>query len=178
VYQRPEFISIGVIVKAHGIKGQFVVKPLTDELDQFYTFESIYLTLNGKTEKHDIIDVNVSKNLILMQLRDIKDRNTAENFKGAMIEIMFADARELAEDEYFIFDLIGLEAKTIQGEYIGEIIDVWQLPANDVYVLKSGDKEILLPAIKEVVKSISLDQNELIIDPMDGLLDNDENSHH
>lgn len=176
--QRPEFISIGAVVKAHGVMGQLVVKPLTDELDQFNDLESIYLSLNGKSEEHVIDDVNVSKNQVILKLRDIKDRNSADNFRGALIEIKFSDARELAENEYFIFDLIGLNVKTIQGEYIGEIVDVLQLPANDVYVLKSGENEILIPAIKEIIKNISLDKQEVIIDPMDGLLDNDEHSHH
>ena len=74
------------------------------------------------------------------------------------------------DDEYYIFDLIGLKVKTADNPCLGEVTDVLTLPANDVYVVRDGSKEYLIPAIKDVIKKIDLDQEYILIEPIDGLL--------
>ena len=78
---------------------------------------------------------------------------------------------ELSEDTYYIFELIGLEVITTEGESIGFIEDVYDLPANDVYVVKEKAREILIPAVKEIVKKVDIEKREIVIEPIEGLLE-------
>jgi len=77
----------------------------------------------------------------------------------------------LPNNSFYVFDLIGLRVKSSRGEVIGEITDVWFMPANDVYVVRQGEKEWLIPAVREVIKSVDVEAGEMIIEPMEGLLD-------
>ena len=166
-----EFISIGIVIKAHSIKGELQIFPLTDEPEQFSDLDTIYLNLSGKRKSYRVEKVRLTRNRVFLKLESINDRTTAQNLKGALIEIILTDLRELSNNEYFIFDLIGLKVKNLAGEFIGELIDVLTLPANDVYIINNGKQEILIPAIRDVIKEINLEQGEMIIDPIDGLLD-------
>lgn len=166
-----EFVSIGAVLKAHGTKGEIQVVPLTDEPQQFKTLDTIYLNLNGKRKICAVDKVQLTHNKIILKLKDIDDRTTAQELKAALIERKITDLRKLSDNEYFIFDLIGLKVKNLSGQFIGELIDVLTLPANDVYIINDGEKELLVPAIKDVIKKIDLDRREMFIDPIDGLID-------
>jgi 16S rRNA processing protein RimM len=80
----------------------------------------------------------------------------------------------LPEGHYYIHELVGLTVKTMQGEKIGTICDVIQTPAQDVYVIDAGEKEIMIPAVKQFVKRINIQKNEMWIDPIEGLIESDE----
>ena len=169
--QNIEFISIGIVIKAHGIKGEVQITPLTDEPVIFFDLYSIYLNINGNRKNCAIEKVRLTHNKIILKFENINDRSAAQNLKGALLEIKRTDLRELSDNEYFIFDLIGLKVKSLTGELIGELKNVLNLPANDVYVVNNGVNEFLIPAIKDVIKRVDLDKGEMIIDPIDGLFE-------
>lgn len=171
MHQKNDFISIGAVIKAHGISGEILIIPFTDELEQFNSIDKVFLNLNARRKIYAVKKVRLTDNKIILKLEGIDDRTTAQSLKGALIERKLADLRKLSDNEYFIFDLIGLEVKDVAGEYLGELTDVLTLPANDVYIIKSGEKELLIPAIKEVIKHIDLNRREMIINPIDGLLE-------
>ncbi|MBD3288816.1 16S rRNA processing protein RimM [candidate division KSB1 bacterium] len=171
VVQKKEFISIGAVTKAHGIKGEIGVKPLTDEPEQFTLIKSVYLNINNSRTLVEVEKVRLQQNFIILKLAHINDRTAAEQLKGALIEREISELRELEDNEYYVFDLIGLEVKDLDGNLIGELVDVMILPANDVYVIRGGEKEFLVPAIQDIVKKIDLDRNEMLIYPMNGLFE-------
>ena len=169
--QKTDFISIGVVVKARGIKGELVVTPLTDNLIQFNTLTSIYLSFMGERKNFIVEKAHSIQHKIFLKLENINDRTSAQKLKGALIERKRSDLRKLSKNEYFIFDLIGLKVKKLTGEFVGDLTKVLSLPANDVYVVNRGNHEFLIPAIKDVIKKIDLDKKEMIINPIDGLLE-------
>ena len=169
--KRPDFISIGYISKAHGIKGEVAITPVTDEPQQFETLHDVLLkNNNGQRRSVTIEKGKVRGNKIIVKFAGIDDRDEALALKDAIIEKRIEDCEPLPHDQYYIFDLIGLKVYTTQKLYLGEIKEVLSLTANDVYVVQDGEKELLIPAIKNVIKKIDLNQEIVLIDPIDGLL--------
>ena len=169
--ERPEFISIGIITKPHGVKGGIVVVPITDEIEQFETLQEISVQdREGKRNNFAIEWVKAQSQKVILKLDEINDRNQALALKGLYIDKPFDRSHKLSGDEYYIFDLIGLKVRTAENPCLGEVTDVLTLPANDVYVVRDGSKEYLIPAIKDVVKKIDLEEEYILIEPIDGLL--------
>jgi len=170
--QRPEFISIGIITKAFGIKGEMLVYPLTDNPEQFKQLKNVLMS-DGEKERQlfTVQRVREKNNLFILKLDGIDDRNQSISFQKFLIEKRLEDSEELSPDEYYIFDLIGLKVITTENQQLGELKEVLSLPANDVYVVQDGAKEILIPAIKSVIKKVDLKKEILIIELVDGLLE-------
>ena len=169
---RPEFISIGIITGAHGIKGEILVTPLTDNPQQFKNKKNVFVSDgNKKREQYTIQSIREKKkNLFIIKLNGVDNRNQAISLQKLLIEKQFEKDVKLAADEYYIFDVIGLDVQTIDKKQIGKVKDVLSFPANDVYVVKDDSKEILIPAIKSVIKKVDLEKEILFINPIDGLL--------
>ena len=109
--------------------------------------------------------------MVLLKLEGIDDIEEAEKYKNFYIKINRKDAVELEEDSYFIVDIIDSEVYTDENTYLGKVIDVFQTGSNDVYTVKSeSGKEILLPAIKDVVKSVDVKNKKIIVHLLEGLI--------
>lgn len=160
-----------MIVKAHGIKGEVVVIPITDELQQFEKVKQVSLQDHQGRRKFFAIErVKVAPDRIIIKFENIDDRDSALELKGWYIDKLSDECEALPADEYYIFDLIGLKVMTTANVWLGEIIDVLSLPANDVYVVQDGANEYLIPAIKAVIKKVDLEQEHILIEPLEGLL--------
>jgi len=169
--KRPEFVSIGIITKAHGVKGEVVVIPITDEPQQFERLQKISIKSQEGERRDFVIErVKIRPDRIIVKFRDIDNRDHAFVLKGRYVDKAINECKDLPPDEYYIFDLIGLKVKTTNNFLLGEVTDVLSLPANDVYVVNNGSKEYLIPAIKDVVKKVDLEQECILIELLDGLL--------
>lgn len=166
---KKEYLEAGKIVTIHGIKGEVKIMPYTDYPELLCEFDRLFL---GKT--HTEINVErarVQKNMVIAKLEGIETPEEAEKLRNKML-YMHRDDLELDENTYFIQDLIGVEVKDADsGVVYGEIADVMQTGANDVYVVKGADREYLVPAIADVVVSTDIDSNIMIIRPLDGLFE-------
>lgn len=166
-----EYLEIGQIVNTNGLKGTLKVKPLTDDITRFEELETIYIEKAKELIEFKIQEVKYSKNMVLLKLEGIDSIDEAEKYKNFYIKINRKDAVELEEDSYFIVDIIGCEVYTDNEELLGKVIDVFQTGSNDVYTVKNSEgKEILLPAIEEVVKDINIDNKKIIVHLLDGLI--------
>ena len=166
-----EYLEIGQIVNTNGLKGTLKVKPLTDDITRFEELETIYIEKAKELIEFKIQEVKYSKNMVLLKLEGIESIDEAEKYKNFYIKINRKDAVELEEDSYFIVDIIGCEVYTDNEELLGKVIDVFQTGSNDVYTVKNSEgKEILLPAIEEVVKDINIDNKKIIVHLLDGLI--------
>ena len=161
-------IKVGRITGAFGIRGELKVYPYTDRPERFEELDSIYA---GDTE-YGITNVRYQKNLVLIRLEGVTDRNAAEKLKGRDLTISREELRELDEDEFFIFDLIGLEAVDENGGHIGVVNDVIQNSAQDLYEIKTDDGKMhLIRAVYEFIPEIDPDSGIMVIKPIPGLLD-------
>jgi len=168
----PDFVTIGYIDKAHGIKGVVKVKPTTDFPPRFKELKTVFLERSqGRIEEFGITKVIIRGQIIYLSLKDIDTREKALAVKGCTINIKREDSLPLQDGHYYHFEIIGLRVKSTTGQYLGHVDEVWDLPANVVFVVKDKQREYLIPAIKDVIHEIDLQREEIIIHPMDGLLE-------
>ena len=166
-----EYLEIGQIVNTNGLKGTLKVKPLTDDITRFEDLETVYIQKGKELVEFTIQEVKYSKNMVLLKLEGIDNIEEAEKYKNFYLKINREDAVELEEDSYFIVDIIGCEVYTESQELLGKVIDVFPTGSNDVYTVKNSEgKEILLPAIEDVIKDVDIKNKKIIIHLMEGLI--------
>ena len=162
-----EFVRIGQIVGAFGIKGQLKIDPLTEFLEERFRVGA-KLRLNDKIVT--ITAVQILKGRPVISIDIVKDRNEAEKLQWQFIESDSNEPLELDDDEFLVEELIGLKVVTVSGQFVGEVEDVEENPAHDLLVIGT----ILIPLVSEFVKDIDFDTETITIDPIPGLLGEDD----
>lgn len=166
-----EYIEIGQIVNTYGIKGFLRVNPFTDDITRFNKLKTIYILIKNELKEFNIEEVKYSKNTVLLKLEGIDDIDKAEEYKNFYLKINKKDAIKLPKNSYFISDLMGSKVYTESEELLGNIVDIFSTKSNDVYVVKNEDgKQILLPAIKSVIKQVDINNKKIIINLIEGLI--------
>lgn len=170
-----EPIAVGRIKGPHGIKGEVKILSLTDFPSRFKPGLVLYISPPlGQLQWLTIESIKPKAKDIIIKFENIDTREQAESLKGRLIEVSVDELEDLPEGEYWQFQIIGLEVYTIDKVYLGRISDILQTGANDVYVVKPAESEkeqILIPAVKQVVKKVDLEKGVLIVEPMPGLLE-------
>ena len=166
---KKEYLEAGKVVTTHGIRGEVKIMPYTDTPELLAEFDRLFI---GKNKDELIIERSrVFKNMVIAKIEGVDTPEAAEKLRNKLL-YMHRDDLELADDTYFIQDLIGIEVRDADsGKVYGTISDVMQTGANDVYVIKGSDREYLVPAIADVVISTDIDENIMTIRPLDGLFD-------
>jgi 16S rRNA processing protein RimM len=159
------FITIGEVLGAWGLKGGFRVKSLTDFPERFDPDEKVFI--DGIS--FDIQSSSWQKDNVILKLSGIDTPEDAAKLRRKTLDIPASELHELPEGQYYRFDIIGLEVSTTGGMTLGKVINILDC-GNDVYVVKGEGKEILIPAVKDVVKSIDLKSKKMVIEPIEGLL--------
>lgn len=165
--QPPEYLVIGRVVRPHGIKGEVLVAIETDDAQRFARLERVFL---GDTALPvGVQKVRPHKGGVILSLRGVTTRNQAETLRGQWVKIPASEAIPLAEDEFFVFQIVGLTAVTTTGTVIGQVEDVLFTGANDVYVVRTPEGELLLPAIADVVQHVDLAAGQIVVTIPPGL---------
>ena len=165
-----EYIEIGQIVNTNGLKGVVKVNPFTDDISKFEDLKFVYIQLKNELKKVKIEQVRYNKNQILLKLEGIDSIEEAEKYRNFYLKTEKESQEDLGEDTYYIVDLIGLDVYSDKNEYLGKIEDVFPTGSNDVYVVKDNlGKQILIPAIADVVKKVDLENKKMTINLIPGL---------
>ena len=168
-----EYITIARVVNTYGIKGELKVVSETDFPDlRFQAGTPIYFLESGKKVKGQatIADYRQHKGTYLIRLREYDNINQVETFKGTLMAIAAEDQHELEEGVYYHHQIIGLEVITTDGEPLGKIKEILSLGSNDVWVVKREQKkDLLLPIIKDVVKSVDVQAGRVVVRIPEGL---------
>lgn len=168
-------VGIGEITAPQGVRGEVRVLPLTDFPDRFETLAEVWLGA-PRQELVAIESVRPHKGFFLVKFRGIDDRDQAETLRGVRLEIEEEDLVPLKPGEYYVHQLQGCQVLTVEGRSLGTLVDVYRTGANDVWVVQ-GDvsrgeaREVLIPALKDVVREVDLEARRLVIAPLPGLLD-------
>lgn len=167
-----EMFTIGKISNTHGVKGELRVIPSTDDITRFERLKSIYVVSKDVNE-YEIETVRYHKNYILLKLKGIDNMSDAELLKNTLIKIERKDTLPLGKDEYYIKDLMDIEVMTEEGRNLGKIVDIIVTGSNDVYVIDSKEtsKQMLIPAIKEVIKKVDIENRQMVVKLLEGLED-------
>jgi 16S rRNA processing protein RimM len=164
-------VTIGQITRVRGIKGEMVVVPLTDDPQRYFDLQRVTISKEEAVREFDIETVREHRGKILLRLKQVDNPEEARKLVGGFVEVEKEQVVKLPPGRYFVFDLVGLEVFTTQGQKIGKIKEIISLPANDVYVVQGDEKQYDIPALKTVVKKIDIQKGKMIIEPMEGLLD-------
>ena len=166
-----EMLEIGQIVNTFGVKGMVKIVPYTDDIKRFDNLKTIYVVIKNKKTKYEIEEIKYHKNMVLAKLKGIDTMDLAELLKQSSDQNERKDAIHLEKDTYFIVDLMGLKVITDENEELGNIVDIFNTGSNDIYVVKDElGKQILLPAISEVIKNIDIENKKIIVHLMKGLV--------
>ena len=161
---------IGKIVGIHGIKGTNKLRSYAESLSVFLPGRSILVRdLRGREASYEIHWVKPHTGTPLVSFKGITNRGQAKTLIGAELFIPQSELPELDEDTYYWYDLIGIEVVTMTGEFLGRIESIIETGSNDVYVVKSNEKEVLIPALESVVLDIDLEHKRMQVDLPEGL---------
>ena len=166
-----DYLELGQIVNTFGIKGMVKIKPFTDDVEQFEQLQTIYIKKKNSKKEYEIEEVKYHKNMILLKLKGIENPEQAETLRESYVLISREKAKKLEEGTYYIVDMIGLEVITEEGEKLGILEDIFNTGSNDIYVVKNDlGKQILLPAIEEVIKKIDIENRKITVHLIKGLI--------
>ena len=176
--QNPEtLLLVGRVGKTHGIRGEVKVIPETDDPKRFGALETVFL---GKTpeqvEPHAVASVRIQHTkrgpTVVLKLAGIDTVDGAATLRRLSVFARQEDLPPLADDEFFLHDLIGLDVMTDQGEAVGMITDVLEMPANNVYVVaRPGRADALIPAVPAFIDEVDVEGGRLVVRPIEGLLE-------
>jgi 16S rRNA processing protein RimM len=167
-----DILRVGVITTTHGLRGEVKVFPTTDDPQRFKNLKEVLLDTGRERRKMEIASCRFQKNLVILKFKGIDNINDVEQYKKCDLFVSRKNAVKLEENENFIADLIGLKVVLEDGTEFGTMKDVILTGANDVYVVETteGD-EVLLPAIRECILDVNLEEEVMTVHIMKGLLD-------
>jgi len=180
-------ITIGKVLKEWALKGEILVLPLTFDPNRFFNLQKVVFHFetphknskgspSGKNfsgnENHgpewkNLKSVKFHNDLILLGLENCDTPEQAREYRGALIKISPAESPELPEGLYYHYQITGLSVYTVDGDFLGEIVDIMETTSNDIYVVRGNSREYLLPAIKDVVKDIDLKSGKMTVKLME-----------
>ncbi|MBK5253807.1 MAG: 16S rRNA processing protein RimM [Peptostreptococcaceae bacterium] len=165
-------IKIGEIVSAVGIKGEVKIYNFSDVPDRFESDVSIYLGTRENNSKMTIDSIRYQKNMPVVRINGTTDRNEAEKLIGKEIFISESSLGELPEDTFYVRDLVGVLVYDKELGLIGEVVDVLQNTAQDLYKVKTKEgKEVFIPAVKEFVLSVDIEQKRIDVSLIPGFME-------
>ena len=165
-------ITIGRVLKPHGVKGELRVAPITDHPHRFTGLGRVFLTPpRGKEKECTVRSVKYLDGKPLLSFEGYETPEKARELNGWLVQIPEEDAVPLPEGRYYWFELIGMDVESESGEKLGRITDIFETGSNDIYVMKAGKREVYLPATKEVVKRVDRKTKRMVIHVIEGLLD-------
>lgn len=162
-----QYLEVGKVTSTHGVMGEVRVQPWADSPEFLCQFKTLYVD-----QAHWPIKVErarVHKNMVILKLEGVTDVPSALSMRNAILYIDRKDAA-LPEGSFFLADLMGLEVRDAQsGKVLGKIADIMNLPANNVYVVRGGEREILVPAVPQFIAETNVEGGYLRVNMMEGL---------
>lgn len=166
-----KYLEIGQIVNTFGIKGMVKVKPFTDNIERFSNLEKIYIKNKSGQTEYKIQEVKYYKNMVLVKFEGIENPEQADLLRNSYLIVDRETEEPLEAGRYYIVDMIGLDVFTDDNEYLGKLEDIYNTGSNDIYVVKNElGKQVLLPAIEDVIKNIDMDNKKVIVHLIPGLV--------
>ena len=166
-----EFLEIGQIVNTFGIKGMVKVKPFTDDITRYDYLEKVYVKANKIRKEYIIEEVKYHKDMVLIKFKGIDKVEEAELLRNSYLKVNRNDEPNLEDGTYYIVDLLGLDVYSDEGNLLGKVDDIFNNGSCDIYAVKDElGKQLLLPAISDVIKEINLEEKRIVVHILKGLI--------
>ena len=162
-----EFLAVGRVLRPHGVRGDLLLDSLTDFPEHLAEVDTVYL--GDAAVPHRLAAARVHRSQVILRLGDCADRDCADQYRGQLVQIKAEAAAPLPPGRYYHHQLIGCRVVSDEGEELGELVDILETGANDVYVVATPDGELLLPAIKSVILNIDVEAKRVTAHLIEGL---------
>ncbi len=167
------YLEAGKIVGTHGVRGMVRIQPWCDSPEFFCTLKKVYLDKDGK-DKLSVSKSSPHGNVVIAAIKGIDSIEEAEKYRNKVVYMDRRDAK-LEEGQYFISDLLGCSVFDADSEkFLGTISDVSQTGANDVWHISREEREYLIPCIEEVVVSVDIEEEKVVIRPLKGIFPDED----
>ncbi len=166
-----KYLEIGQIVNTFGIKGMVKVKPFTDDIRRFDRLEKVYIKKQNEKKEYQIEEVKYHKEMVLIKFKGIDNIDAANLLKNSYLIVDREKEEPLEEGRYYIVDMLGIDVYTEEGNLLGKLDDIYNTGSNDIYVVKDElGKQVLLPALKEVIKKVDIENKKMVVHLIPGLI--------
>lgn len=159
------YVAVGRVRGPRGLEGELKVDPLSDYPKRFVRGA----TLRAGDRSYTVLAARMHQRALLLRVEGIATREQADELRGLLLEVPESELGPLAEGEYYRFQLIGLEVRDTAGDALGRLEEVLDTGANDVYIVRNDESELLVPAIEAVVKSVDLAAGTMVVEPLQGM---------
>lgn len=167
-----DLLQVGIITSTHGVRGEVKVYPTTDDPRRFRRLKEVFLDTGKEKMNLEIEGVKFFKQFVILKFKGLDNINDIEKYRQKSLYVTRKNAVRLQRDEYFIADLIGLKVQDEDGKELGTVKDVIETGANDVYEVEMADgKSLLLPAIKQCILNVDVENGTMQVYVLEGLLD-------
>jgi 16S rRNA processing protein RimM len=165
-------IAIGRISRPIGTRGEMKVLPLTDDRLRFTGLQSVWVGHDSeRVDRFDIRNVRIDAKQVVLNLNGIETLQEASKFRNKYLFVPKEQTIKLHPGSYFMDDIIGCEVVTEDQMIIGIVADLLSLPANDIWVVRNGSKEFLIPAVKAIIRKVDVKMKRITIHALEGLLE-------
>lgn len=169
----PRYLVIGRVLRPHGVRGELRVEVLTSFPERMGRHQFVYLAHPATPEeatRHRVERLQAHGQVMLLRLSGCVSRNVAEELRGMLVLIPREEAVVLANGEFYQYQVVGLRVETEDGTWLGQVSEVLETGANDVYVVIGPLGEVLLPAMEEVIRQVDLPGGRMVVHLLPGLL--------
>ncbi len=167
-----DLLQVGIITSTHGVRGEVKVYPTTDDPRRFRRLKEVILDTGREKLNLEIEGVKFFKQFVILKFKGLDNINDIEKYRQKSLYVTRKNAVRLQRDEYFIADLIGLKVQDEDGKELGTVKDVIETGANDVYEVEMADgRSLLLPAIKQCILNVDVENGTMQVHVLEGLLD-------
>jgi len=162
-----EFMAVGRVLRPHGVRGELLLASLTDFPERLGEHKVVYL--GEPPQPHPLAGVRIRQGQLILRLADCTSREAADAYRDQLVQIEAETAAPLPPGLYYHHQLLGLAVYADDGEHLGELVEILETGANDVYVVRGAQGELLLPVIADVIRGVDLEARRLTVHLIDGL---------
>ena len=167
-----EYIKVGTITQPFGIKGETKVYPDVDDPAYFKKLKKVFFEKEGSYDEFGIESVRMALPLVIIKFKGIEAPEEIRKYRQTDLYVLRKDAPALEEGEHYYADLLGMEVTDDTGVYRGKLTDIIETGANDVYEVTTTDGgTVLLPAIKDCILDVDMDEGIILVHILKGLME-------
>jgi 16S rRNA processing protein RimM len=170
----PRYLVVGRVLRPHGVRGELRVEIITGFPERLGQHDHFYLAHPDSPEevqRYPAEEMRLHKDSLLLKLAGCDDRDAAELLRDMLVQVPLEEAVPLDEGEYYHFQIVGVQVETESGEQLGQVVEVLETGANDVYLVRGPRGEVLLPAIEDVVRELDLEAKRMVVHLLPGMLE-------
>jgi 16S rRNA processing protein RimM len=167
-----DLIAVGRMGKSVGVRGEVRVEALTDRVARFRELTEVWVGADEATARRETVEaVRFQHDTPVVKLRGVDSRDASDRLRGCFLFVDAASLPPLPEGSFYIHDIIGMTVATEEGKVVGTVKDVQNLPGGDVWCVDAGGNEVMIPAVREFIRTVDMQKRTILIRTIEGLFE-------